>query len=149
MRDPFAPIDIVSITDPAVTFESDKAREEYERTRDPSLYRVREPGSPCFFTVRPCSAETAIRIDNETAGGRAVWAFRACVWRVRLPNGEVLEAKTYKTSFGEFAEDGWVETVARRVGPRRVREIGEAAHRLSMLDDYDPLLQQPGQPRQS
>ena len=44
MRDPFAPLSVVSITDPALLFEKPEHRAEYERTRDPSLYRARDGG---------------------------------------------------------------------------------------------------------
>jgi hypothetical protein len=150
MRDPFAPVSVVSVTDPAVTFDSVAARDEYAHSRNPALFKPRDPGTPCVFTVQPCAAETAIRLDSAPSDVRALLSFRACVHRVALPNGEVLEAKLYESGgFGRLADEEWVSMVARRVGPRRVREIGEAAHRLSMLDDYDPLSQPPGQPPQS
>ena len=150
MRDPFAPLPVVSITDPAVAFENDAARAEYKRTRDPSLFKPRDLARPCVFIVRPCSAETAIRLDSAAPDVRPLLAFRACVHRVELPSGEVLEAKTYESvAYGEIADEDWIKTVAPKVGPRRVQEIAEAAYRLSMLDDIDPLLQPPGQPPQS
>ena len=150
MRDPFAPICVVSITDPNVTFESDAQREQYRLTRDPSLYKQRSPGKPAVFTVAPCSAEAAMKIDVMTLDVRRLIAFRASVHRVDLPSGEALEAKTYESGgYGTLADEAWIATVAAKVGPRRVLEIGEAAHRLSMLDDYDPLSQPPGQPPQS
>lgn len=150
MRDPFAPLSVVSITDPALFFEKPEHRAEYERTRDPSLYRARDGAVPCFFTIAPCAAPAALRIDHAPVDVRAVLAFRACVHRVALPTGEVLEAKTYESvAYGVMADEDWVPLVARRVGPRRVEEIGRAALALSMMDDADPLLQPPGQPRQS
>jgi hypothetical protein len=150
MRDPFAPIKIVSITDPSVVFENEAAREQYRVSRDSALWKTRSPGTPALFTVTPCSAEAAMKIDAMTLDVRRLIAFRASVHRVDLPSGEVLEAKTYESGgYGTLADEAWIATVAAKVGPRRVLEIGEAAHRLSMLDDIDPLLQPPGQPPQS
>lgn len=150
MRDPFAPLPVVSITDPAVTFENEAARAEYKRTRDPSLFKVRDLAKACTFVVRPCASETAIRLDAAAPDVRPLLAFRACVHRVELPSGETLEAKTYESvAYGEIADEEWIKTVAPRVGPRRVQEIGEAAFRLSMLEDCDPLSPPPGQPPQS
>lgn len=150
MRDPFAPLTIVSVTDPAVAFDKPEQRTEYERTREPSLYHVRDMAKPCLFTVTPCAAPVSIRLDHAAFEVRSVLAFRACVHRVELPSGEVLEARTYESqAYGLIADEDWVPLVARRVGPRRVDEIGRAAHALSMLDDFDPLSQPPGQPRQS
>lgn len=150
MRDPFVPLPVVSITDPELIFEKPEHRAEYERTRDPSLYRSRNNAPLCVFTVQPCAAPTALRIDHAPADVRAMLAFRACVHRVALPSGEALEAKTYESvAYGVMADDDWVPLVARRVGPRRVEEIGRVALALSMMDDHDPLLQPPGQPRQS
>lgn len=146
MRDPFAPIRVVSISDPAVLFLSDEARAQYRSTRDPALIKPRDLAAPCVFVVQPCSAETAIRLDAAAADIRALLAFRACVHRVELPSGEVLEATTYESvAYGSIANEEWIKAVAPRVGPRRIIEIGEAAYRLSMLDDSDPLSLPPGQ----
>ena len=150
MRDPFAPVEVVSITDPAVVFESEAKRELYRTTRDPSLWKPRDPGSPVRFTITPCSAETAIKLDTMPVDVRRLVVFRACVHRVALPSGDVMTPETYQSGgYGELAVESWVDAVAKRVGPRRVIEIAEAAYRLSMLDDLDPLLQPPGQPPQS
>lgn len=150
MRDPFASVRVVSITDPAVTFASTDARREYDLKRDPSGFTVREHSRPCVFVVEPASAEAALRLDAATADVLPILAFRACVRRVELPSGEVLEAKTYQSNaYGLLADEEWLKVVGPRVGLRRVQEIGLAAHRLSMLDDIDPLLQPPGQPPQS
>lgn len=149
MRDPLAPVRVVSITDPALVFADVEARERYRTSRDPALIPAPRVGcAPCVFVVQPVSAEIAIRLDGLTdLAGRALLAFRACVHRVELPNGEALEAASYASNLlGELADEEWVKTVALKVGPRRVYEIGEAAHRLSMLDDLDPLLPSPGQP---
>lgn len=148
MRDPFAPVEVVSITDPAVVFESEAKRELYRTTRDPSLWKPRELARPALFTITPCSAETAIKLDAiENNAERALLAFRACVQRVVLPSSETLAAEVQSGYM--LAPASWINDAAKRVGPRRVLEIGEAAHRLSMLDDADPLLQPPGQPPQS
>lgn len=150
MRDPFAPINVVSVTDPAVSFDSPDARTEYIRTREPSLYKIAEGKRPAVFTVAPLASDLAIKLDHTAEYDRALLAFRACVHSVSLPSGEVLSIVA-EPGFvlGSLAPVEWVRTVARHVGVRRVEEIGEAAYRLSMMDDHDPLSQPPGQPPQS
>ena len=76
-------------------------------------------------------------------------AFRACVHRIALPDGEVLDAEVYEATVGNLAKKEWVEIAAKRIGPKRIRELGELAYARSMLEDFDPLSQQPGQPPQS
>jgi len=149
VRDPLAPVRVVSVTDPAIVFADVEARERYRASRDPALIPAPRDGcAPCVFVVQPVSAEIAIRLDGiNNLADRALLAFRACVHRVELPGGEALVAAPYSSNWlGELAPEEWVKTVALRVGPRRVYEIGEAAYRLSMLDDLDPLLPSPGQP---
>lgn len=147
MRDPFAPVRAVASDDPAVLFDSIDARAEYVRTRDPALFKVREGSVPCVFVIQPASGEVAIRLDHSDGSTRALLAFRACVHRVELPSGDALVAKCYEsTALGLLADESWVSLVTARVGPRRVREIAEAAYRLSMLEDCDPLSQPHGQP---
>src|SRR5574343_717256 len=149
MRDPFAPIDVVSITDPSVVFASPEARAEYVRTRDPSLWKPAANGRAAVFTLRPLGSPEAVRLEGLDPGTRVLLAFRACCIRVALPDGATLEARLEGGYLlGSLAPESWVTEVATKVGPRRVYEIGEAAYRLSMLDDLDPLLPPPGQPLQ-
>lgn len=145
MRDPLAPIDVVSITDPGVSFASMEAREQYKLTRDPAL--LPEGARAVRFTLRPLGGAAAVRLEALDNGTRALLAFRACCARVQFVDGAVMEAKIEDGyMLGAMAPESWVTDVARKVGPRRVYEIGEAAYRLSMLDDIDPLSQSPGQP---
>lgn len=149
MRDPFAPIDVVSITDPSVTFASPEARAEYVRTRDPSLWKPVANGRAAVFTLRPLTGPEAVRLEAFELGAKVLLAFRACCVRVVLPDGAVIESKPEGGyTLGPLAPESWVTEIAAKVGPRRVYEIGEAAYRLSALDDIDPLLPPPGQPLQ-
>lgn len=151
MRDPFAPINIVSVTDPAVIFENEAAREKYRLTRDPSLYRVAEGREAAVFSVQPLHAELAIKLDHTAEYDRALLAFRTCVHSIKLPGIETPMTVTPQPGFvlGTMAPVEWVREAARCVGTKRVAEIGEAAYRLSMMEDIDPLSQPPGQPPQS
>ena len=65
---------------------------------------------------------------------------------VTLPTGERIEPSTLEIGLSEqpIAPEAWIETLARKLGPRRVQEIGEAAVRLSLLEDIDPLSPPPG-----
>lgn len=146
MRDPFAPVVVVAIDDPAVTFESHEAREEYVRTADESLVRIREGRAPARFTIAPLSGEQALRLDAAPADVRPLLAFRACVTRVALPDGTAIETDA-EGGFvlGSMSSPEWVAKVGARVGIRRVRAIGEMAYRLSLMEDIDPLSQPPGQ----
>lgn len=151
MRDPFAPVVVVSVTDPAVSFKSAEERVQYEAKRD-VMPAIKAGTKPVLFTIEPCPSAFAIAVlDPQPPGTRALLAFRRCVKRVEMPNGETLEPKTpYLANYGgEMAEEDWITTVAKAVGVRRVQEIADVAYRLSMLDDIDPLSPQPGQPPQS
>lgn len=147
MRDPFAAVPVVSVTDPAVIFDSPDQRAEYLRTREPSLYKVKDGARACVFVVAPLSAEYALRLDGAPEMDRAALAFRACVHRVELPDGSALATEA-ESGFvlGSLAPVEWLRTVALKVGVRRVQEIGEAAYRLSLMEDCDPLSQPHGQP---
>lgn len=151
MRDPFAPHVIVSITDPAIHWKTPKDRIDYDDKRG-DLPPCKDGAKAVLFTVTPCPSAFAIaHLDSAPSGTRALLAFRACVHRIELPTGEVLEPKSpYDAAHGaRMSEEEWVTVAAKAVGPRRIQEIGDAAYRLSMLDDIDPLLVQPGQPPQS
>lgn len=145
MRDPFAPLTIHCVGD--ARFKDEQSRAEYRRTFDAALIQA-DPANPlCAFVVQPASAEAALRLDNADPATRSMIAFRACVHRVVLPSGEELIAKTYESAaYGPVADESWLTEVAKRVGLRRIQEIGGAAYRLSMMDDIDPLSQPPGQP---
>jgi hypothetical protein len=151
MRDPFAPINVVSVTDPAVRFESDAARREYERTRDPSLWRPVDGRAAALFRVQPLSAEAAVKLAALDSLTASIVAFRLCVHSVTLPNGDVMTAQTEHRWQWQcaMASEDWIPNVTKAVGPRRVQEIASAAISMSMLDDDDPLSQPPGQPPQS
>jgi hypothetical protein len=151
MRDPFAPVVVVSVTDPAIAFKTPAERAQYEDKRD-VLPAFKDGAKPVLFTITPCSSTFAIAVlDPSSQGVRELLAFRRCVHHVEMPNGEVLTPKaTYAASYGgEMAEEEWVTVVAKAVGVRRLQEIANVAYRFSMLDDIDPLLQQPGPPLQS
>jgi hypothetical protein len=148
MRDPFAPLLIVSITDPAVSFDSDADREQYRLTRDPALIRTRDHALPARIELAPTSAAFALYLDGIKAAPIVMHllAVRACVRSVTLPSGERIEPSTLEVGLYEqpIAPEAWIETLARKLGPRRVQEIGEAAVRLSLLEDIDPLSPPPG-----
>lgn len=150
MRDPFAPVVVVAVDDPAVSFDSPEKRAEYLSTADASLLQPVENRVPVRFTIAPLSAEHALRLDAAPPVDRALLAFRACVTRVELPDGTALDSDAESGYvLGSMCSAEWVAKVGARVGVRRVRAIGEMAYRLSMMDDIDPLLQPPGQPPQS
>jgi hypothetical protein len=153
MRDPFAPVAMVSVTDPAIYFDSEADREKYRLTRDPALVKVREHAVPAWIEVAPTSAAFALYLDGIKAAPVVAYllAVRACVRAVQLPTGERIEPQNIEPGVYDqhIASEAWIETLARKIGPRRVQEIGEAAYRLSMLDDIDPLSQPLGQHLQS
>lgn len=146
--DPLAPVQMVSVTDPGAAFASKEAREEYRRTRNPALWSHSPERKAAVFVVSPLSAEAAVKLAAFDVVTSPVFAFRLCVLSVALPNGDVMTASVeHHYLFGcPIAPESWVAEVAAKVGPRRVSEIGEAALRLAMQDDADPLLQPPGQP---
>lgn len=148
-RDPFSPTMIVSITDPAVEFTSEAERERYRLTRDPSLYRVRPHAQPALIEVAPTSAAFALYLDGIKAAPVVAYllSVRACVRAVQLPTGERIEPTGLEQGLYDqpIAPEAWIETLARRLGPRRVQEVGEAAYRMSMMEDADPLSPAPGQ----
>lgn len=145
--DPLAPVAMVSITDPGAAFASKEAREEYRRTRNPALWKHSADRKAAVFMVSPLSAEAAVKLAGFDPVTAPVLAFRLCVLSIMLPNGDVMTAaQEHHYLFGcAIAPESWVAEVAAKVGPRRVSEIGEAALRLAMLEDADPLLQPPGQ----
>lgn len=149
MRDPFAPLTIVSITDPAVSFADEASRERYRVTRDPELLRTRDHAVPARIEVVPTSAAFGLYLDGIQSAPivRYLLAVRACVRAVTLPSGERLEPTGVEQGLYDqpLAPESWIETLARKLGPRRVQEIGEAAYRLSLLEDIDPLSLAPGQ----
>ena len=148
MRDPFAPVAMVSVTDPAIYFDSEADREKYRLTRDSALVKVREHAVPAWIEVAPTSAAFALYLDGIKAAPIVMHllAVRACVRSVTLPTGERIEPSTLEVGLYEqpIAPEAWIETLARKLGPRRVQEIGEAAVRLSLLEDIDPLSPPPG-----
>lgn len=147
-RDPFAPTLIVSVTDPAVEFDNEADREKYRLTRDPSLYRTRAHAQPARIEVAPTSAAFALYLDGIKAAPVVAYllAVRACVRAVQLPTGERIEPTGVEMGLYDqpIAPEAWIETLARKLGPRRVHEIGEAAYRLSLMEDADPLSLPPG-----
>jgi hypothetical protein len=148
MRDPFAPVAVVSITDPAVKFVDDLARERYRLTRDPALVQLRDHAVPAWIEIAPTSAAFALYLDGLKAAPIVAYllAVRACVRAVQLPNGERIAPTGVEQGLYDqpIAPEAWIETLARKIGPRRVQEIGEAAYRLSLLEDIDPLSPPPG-----
>lgn len=147
MRDPFASLTIHSLTDPAITFASDDDRAKYAATRDASLVKVKQGAKPVAFTIKRIDAAFACSVLDAIAGAnsRAIMAFRAAVTRVEMPTGEPIEPDPRKLVDGvygqKFAGEEYFSKVSDRVGPKRALEIGDAAYRLSMLDDeaHDPL----------
>jgi hypothetical protein len=145
--DPLAPIEVASVSDPAIDTEKSKL-EAYAKTRDPR-HLVLKPGErPTLYVLQPIPAAYALDVlENPTfhATMHAVIAFKAACVEIKLPGGGSLrpaEGARVETAFGfRIAGDEWVEAVTRKLGGKRLVEIGMVARRRAQLaeDELGPF----------
>lgn len=137
MTDPFSPLRIVSIQDPALDLESmgdDVA--EYVKTRDESLLKFKLGMKPTWATIGnitvPYLVDAIYATRNEKM--QASIAFISAVHEIETPEKKLtpkkLEPAAYKQ---QIASDEWLDVVRDHIGANAILEFGRVAIKRAEL----------------
>jgi hypothetical protein len=137
VTDPFSPLRIVSIQDPALDLESmgdDVA--EYVKTRDESLLKFKLGMKPTIATIGSITMGYLVEAvySSPNAKTQATIAFLGAVHEIETPEKKLTPKKLEQGAYKQqIASDEWLDLVRDHIGANAILEFGRVAIKRAEL----------------